>query len=207
MVRRAATAGPPAWHSPGTREQLVDAARGLLIEHGLSGVSMRRVASACGLTAAAIYRHFPDKDSLLSAAVLEGFRMFGSYLLDALEMGSPRDRFRHICQRYFDFSREHRHHYQLIFMTDCARLGLTRLDDTAQQEISGTFQLLQDRVAECQAAELFVAGDSRALAASVWASVHGLASLIITGQLDMADTDDLIRLHLDQIERGLRPHT
>lgn len=187
----------------GTREQLVRAARDLLIEGGLGAVSMRRVASQCGLSATAIYRHFPDKDALLSAAVLDGFRRFGAYLLDALEKPTPLDRYRHIGRRYFDFARDHRHEYQLIFMTDCAGLGLQKLDETSKQEISGTFQLLQDRIAECQAAGLFEAGDSRAFAASVWASVHGLASLIITGQLESDETDGLIELHLRLIEASL----
>lgn len=187
----------------GTREQLVRAARDLLVEGGLGAVSMRRVASQCGLSATAIYRHFPDKDALLSAAVLDGFRRFGAYLLDALEKPTPLERYRQIGRRYFDFARAHRHEYQLIFMTDCAGLGLQKLDETSKQEISGTFQLLQDRIAECQAAGLFEAGDARALAASVWASVHGLASLIITGQLESDETDGLIELHLRLIEASL----
>lgn len=188
-----------------TRQQLLAAARDLLVEEGLSGFSMRRVAAACDVSATAIYRHFPDKDALLAQAALEAFRTFGSYLLDGLEASTPLARFRKLGRRYFDFALEHRHDYQLIFMTDCRTLGLTKLDETSKREIGGTFQLLQDRVAECQRAGVFGPGDARSLSAYVWASVHGLASLILTGNLDLGpdDTGKLVTQQLDRIEASL----
>lgn len=191
--------------SEGTREELVAAARDILLDGGLPSFSMRRVASVCGVSATAIYRHFTDKDALLAATVVEGFRIFSSYLLDSLEKTTPRARFRHIGQRYFDFAREHPQDYRLIFMTNCEELGLTQLDETAQREIGGTFQLLQDRVAECQKHGLFRRGDPRSLAAYVWASVHGLSSLIINQNLQLVpkDVDKLIKQQLDLIEASL----
>jgi AcrR family transcriptional regulator len=185
--------------------ELVSAARDLLIEHGLVGLSMRKVATACGVSATAIYRHYEDKDALVAAAVVEGFRTFASYLLDALEETTPRSRFRLILRRYFDFARDHHQDYRLIFLTDCAQLGFDRLDEVSAREASGTFQMLQDRIAECQKSGLFRKGDPRSLAASAWASVHGLASLIIAGQMgdEEASIEKLIALHIELVETGL----
>lgn len=192
--------------SDSTRLELIDAARDILLESGLAGISMRKVAAACNLSATAIYRHFEDKDALLADAVLEGFRIFGSYLMDALEERTPLKRFRMLGRRYFDFALENQADYRLIFMTDCEKLGMTHLDEVARREIGGTFQLLQDRVTECQRAGIFRSGNARALAASVWASTHGLATLLVTGNLGEGDAEveSLIKLHLDQIERGLK---
>jgi AcrR family transcriptional regulator len=186
---------------------LVAAARDVLLEHGLAGLSMRKVASALGLSATAIYRHYEDKDALVAAAVVEGFRTFATYLLDALEESTPLARFRRMLRRYFDFAREHSADYWLIFMTDCSGQGLPRLDEMSQREISGTFQLLQDRVSECQAAGHFRQGDPRAIAASIWSSVHGLAALFLTGQLGQTEeeAEKLIELHTGLLEAGLRP--
>jgi AcrR family transcriptional regulator len=191
--------------SDNTKAELASAARDILLEEGLAGLSMRRVAKVCGLSATAIYRHYEDKDALVAGAVLEGFRIFAGYLMDALEKTTPRARFRRICQRYFDFAREHSQDYRLIFMTDCEQLGMMHLDEVSKREISGTFQLLADRVVECQHAGLFRERDPRELAASVWASVHGLCSLLITGNLGASEreTQALVKLHLDQIEAGL----
>lgn len=188
-----------------TKSELLRAARDLLLENGLGGLSMRKVASACDVSATAIYRHYADKDALVAAAVVDGFRTFASYLLDALEQPTPLLRFRTLLRRYFDFARENRQDYRLIFMTDCMELGFRRLDEVSAREISGTFQLLQDRIAECQIAGHFRAGEPRALAASTWSSMHGLSSLLLTGQLGEggAAPDPLIELHMQLVEAGL----
>jgi hypothetical protein len=91
-------------------------------------------------------------------------------------------------------------------MTDCRELGMTHLDELSRREISGTFQLLQDRISECQRAGVFSKGDAKSLAASVWASTHGLSSLLVTGNLsdDPGEVESLIKLHLNLIERGLK---
>lgn len=189
-----------------TKHELAQAARDLLLETGLSGLSMRKVASACGVSATAIYRHYQDKDELVAQAVLEGFRIFGSYLMDALEQRTPILRFRVLGRRYIDFALENPADYRLIFMTDCRELGMTHLDELSRREISGTFQLLQDRISECQRAGDFAKGNARTLAASVWASTHGLSSLLVTGNLseDPAEIKTLIKHHLNLIERSLK---
>ncbi len=189
-----------------TKTELAHAARDVLLEEGLAGLSMRKVAGLCGISATAIYRHYEDKDALVARAVLEGFRIFGSYLMDALEESTPLKRFRMMGRRYIEFAREHPSDYRLIFMTDCQELGMTHLDEVAKREIGGTFQLLQDRIVECQRAGLFSRGDPRAIAASVWASTHGLSSLIVTGNVGESDKElqALIKLHLNTIEKGLK---
>ncbi len=190
-----------------TKQRLVQAARDLLLTGGLPSVSMRRVGSACGLSATAIYRHFEDKDALLAAAVLQGFRTFGSYLLSALEKRTPQARLRHLMRRYFDFSAEHPQDYRLIFMTDCDQLALPNLDEAARQEISGTFQMLQDRIVECQVTGCCRNGDPRSLAAFVWASLHGLAALMVSGNLGVTarERDKLVEQHIELAERALSP--
>jgi len=191
--------------SDNKKTELARAARDLLITDGLGGFSMRKVAGACDVSATAIYRHFEDKDALLASAVIEGFRIFGSYLMDALEEKTPAARFRKMARRYFAFALENSEDYRLIFMTNCEQLGLHKLDEVSEREAGGTFQLLQDRIFECQATGLFIDGDPRTIAASVWASVHGLSSLFLTGNLgtNEDETNKLIEAHIHHIELGL----
>src|SRR5690606_17936636 len=119
------------------KQELAQAARDQLLLAGLSGLSMRKVASACGVSATAIYRHYQDKDELVAQAVLEGFRIFGSYLMAALQHRTPIRRFRVLGRRYLDFALENPADYRLIFMTDCRELGMTHLDELSRREISG----------------------------------------------------------------------
>ena len=53
------------------RSRILDAALGLVSELGASGMSMRRLASTCGLNVATIYHYFPSKADLLEALIEE----------------------------------------------------------------------------------------------------------------------------------------
>ena len=88
------------------------AARDLSLEGGLEGLSMRKVAARCGLTATAIHRHFPDKDALLTSTIDAAFGLFTGYLSRALHEREPLERLREMTRQYFAFGREH-HRYAL----------------------------------------------------------------------------------------------
>lgn len=190
-----------------TRDKLVRAARDLLVEQGVAALSMRRVASACGVSAPAIYRHFADKDALVCAAAVQGFRTFGSFLLDALEAQTPTLRFRRLAYRYVDFALEHSRDYQLMFMTHCGELGWDRVDEATRRETGSTFQLLMDRISECQREGSIREGDPEALGVYVWSSLHGLCSLALTGNLHGTPEEvrPLAQLQIELIERALAP--
>lgn len=185
-----------------TREAMVKAARDLLVSGGLDALSMRKVGLAVGVSATAIYRHFEDKEALLSAAVARGAQIFGGYLLGALTEKSPLGRLRRMGQRYFDFALEHRHDYQVLFMLDCEQIGMHKLDERAQAETASTFQMLVDRVVECQASGDLISGDPLSLSVYIWSALHGLVSLRIAGRMDVDDAA-FTALAAQQIERTL----
>jgi AcrR family transcriptional regulator len=56
-----------------TQIRIFAAARELFDKDGVEGVSMRRIAEKVGITPMAIYKHYPDKDALLNALMLDGF--------------------------------------------------------------------------------------------------------------------------------------
>lgn len=188
-----------------TRQQLLEKARDILLRDGLEGLSMRKVASACELSAPAIYRHFAGKDELLSAAVAEGAHLFSHYLLEALVEETPAARLRRLGQRYFDFALEHPKDYELLFVVNCQALGLQRLDERAQKETATSFRILVDRVAECQVAGVVHAGPTEAIAVSIWASIHGFASLVSSGHLPAAGDElrSLFMLHQEHLLAGV----
>lgn len=80
---------------PNQREHILDVALKLMSERGAAGMSMRQLASACGVQVAAIYHYFDSKHALLAAVVEE--RRYGSRLADPLELdrsADPEDRLR-----------------------------------------------------------------------------------------------------------------
>jgi AcrR family transcriptional regulator len=167
---------------------------------------MRKVASACDLSAPAIYRHFTDKDHLLSAAVAEGARLFSHYLLGALTEATPFARLKKLGERYFDFALEHPKDYELLFVVNCRALGLERLDERAQAETGASFRILVDRVAECQASGELRPGPLEPTAVYIWASVHGFASLALSGHLRGAEDTwrSLFAMHQELLLAGLQ---
>ena len=54
------------------REQVLEAARACLQEHGLEAVSMEMIIARSGLSTGAVYNHFKGKDQIISAMVTEG---------------------------------------------------------------------------------------------------------------------------------------
>lgn len=74
---------------PNQRDLILDTALRLMSAHGAAGMSMRALASACGVQVAAIYHYFDSKDALLAAVVDE--RRYGARLGDPIPVdpGSP----------------------------------------------------------------------------------------------------------------------
>ena len=74
--------------TPG-RERILSVARAAFIERGYSDVSMQEIASAAGLTKAAIYYHFPDKEALFSSVVATEFERICRGITEELALGPP----------------------------------------------------------------------------------------------------------------------
>ena len=69
------------------REQLLDAALGVILDQGYGGISVEAVARAAGVTRPVVYDHFPNLGRLLQALIEREER----YALDQLEQVVPED--------------------------------------------------------------------------------------------------------------------
>jgi AcrR family transcriptional regulator len=97
--------------SPRARE-IVDAARELLEEEGLDGLSMRRLADRLGIRAPSIYKHLPDKQALENAIVSAGFEEQAELFEAAVD--GARDPLAAIAAAYRFFAGAHPHLYRLM---------------------------------------------------------------------------------------------
>src|ERR1700685_3559489 len=71
------------------REQILEAARACLQEHGLEAVSMEMIIARSGLSTGAVYGYFKGKDEIINAAVSEGTAELGEYLVPLLTSPEP----------------------------------------------------------------------------------------------------------------------
>jgi AcrR family transcriptional regulator len=194
------------YHHGELRRALLDATLAIVSRDGASALSLRAVARKVGVSPQASYNHFQDRAALLCAAAEEGLRELGRELREARDAArGPGERLEAIGVAYVAFARSHAAHFRLLSAPD---LEANRGDAALSAAYEGAFGVVRGAIEECQRAGLVRAGDARALALAAWATVHGLAWLVVDRQIAAAhvpgDEDDVARSTLRILLLGLR---
>jgi len=193
------------YHHGDLRHALIDQALRTILTAGVEGLTLRGVGEALGVSRTALYRHFSDKQALVAAVAREGFRTFRRALVDAWEQqGRGRAGFEAMGEAYLQFAVAHPSHYRVMFgrfMESCAR------DPELINEATGAFQALLDALVEGQREGWVRQDDPVILARFVWSVTHGIAMLVIDGQL--RDSDEagtaLNRYAAERIQAAIAP--
>lgn len=171
------------YHHGNLRQALLEAALIILEKEGEAGLGLRDLARAVGVSAAAPYRHFDSRAALLEALAVTGFQRF-SAAMEAVASSSPADPMAAMGKTYVLFALSNANLFRLMFSPQLKKDGRPGLRmaadsafDTLRHVVGGDMQT----------------GRIKALAA--WAKVHGLAILLLDGQIALRageDTDALI---------------
>src|SRR6202008_4800343 len=106
-------------HHGDLRAACLRAAKELLEEDGAAGLSVRAVARRAGVSPGAPYRHYADRDALVSAAAAEGYRELAGYLDAAHPAPSTPDDLAAVAVAYVRFALEHRALFRTMFSDPC----------------------------------------------------------------------------------------
>jgi AcrR family transcriptional regulator len=178
---------PGQYHHGNLQRALLEQALRTIQTEGVEALTLRAVGEKLGVSRTALYRHFADKQALLAAVGREGFRLLRLALADAWERnGRGGEGFDAMGLAYVRFAVGHPAHYRVMFggfIESCAK------DASFVEEATGAFQVLVDALVEQQQAGLVRRDDPILLARFVWAVVHGIAMLVIDGQLRGSDQD------------------
>jgi AcrR family transcriptional regulator len=98
-----------------TQIRIFVAARELFDQEGAEGISMRRIADKVGITPMAIYRHYPDKDALLNALMLDGFTSWEARV-GALGAKEPLRWVEQMGEAFLDFALSEPRRYEAAFL-------------------------------------------------------------------------------------------
>jgi AcrR family transcriptional regulator len=98
------------------RQAILDAARDLFISEGYRNVSIRKIAERIEYSPAAIYSYFPSKDDIFFALAEEGFRRLDAKVRSAPEHADPLEQVRACWWAYYEFSKEQREFFELMFV-------------------------------------------------------------------------------------------
>jgi AcrR family transcriptional regulator len=177
------------YHHGRLREALVAAGVEALEREPLEDLRVRELARRVGVSPNAAYRHFADRDALLSAIAAEGFRRFGAATLAAKdESATPESALHAQGLAYVRFAREHPELFRLMF----GPMSRPSTDELARAS-AATYDALRSAVAA--AAGTADLDDPRVTvgATYAWSLVHGLSYLALDGRLELAgDVDALI---------------
>ncbi len=157
------------YHHGALREALLSQAFRDIETEGLEGLSLRRLAETTGVSKTAPYRHFADKRELLVTIAAEGFRL----LAEKLE--SVPETIHALYRAYVDFARERPVLYKLMI----SRLGYELHSEACRLNSERALGCLVRAVRLAQAAGWRSGQEEMALVLSLWAGVHGWASLLI----------------------------
>jgi AcrR family transcriptional regulator len=172
--------GPRSYHHGNLKEALVRAALELIAEKGPAGFTFADAARWAGVSPAAPYRHYRDRDALLADVAQRGFEAFTAALEKAWNDGKPdvMAAFDRLGRAYLDFAKREPAYYSAMF-----EAGVPLDVDPHLREASDRAFAVLRGAAEKLVALLPAKGRPPALmvALHIWSMTHGIASLFGRG--------------------------
>jgi len=173
---------PKPYHHGDLHQEILCAACELIEENNIASLSLREIAKKVGVSHTAPYRHFKDKESLLAGIAGVGFKVLAKQLAVVVELhrDDPAAQLQEAGHGYVQMAMSSPQCTQLMFS------GILPCDDTYPElRASGdaAFDGLKMIIEEGQAKGVFKKGDLETLALAAWAGIHGLALLLIGGNL------------------------
>lgn len=170
-----------AYHHGDLRRALVEAGLTLLQSREADDLSLREVARTVGVSATAVYRHFPNKTALLDALAGEGLRLLADAQHRAAEAaGGGEAGFLAIGVAYVRFALNHPALFRLTFSATSVRTLL----ENPPEHLPDALAFLR---ANAEAAAAHTGEDPKVIALHAWSVAHGLAVLLLEGQITLED--------------------
>jgi AcrR family transcriptional regulator len=167
------------YHHGNLRDAILAASASAIAQDGIGGLSLRAMAVGLGVSHTAFRRHFGDREGLLNALAVQGYRTLAERLR-AAATGTFID----VGVAYVRFALDHPGHFTVMFRPDL-------LDNTDAELIAARAEAFAPLRAGVAAKELddYAAGEMAG-----WGVVHGIASLALTGNLrPRGDIESLTR--------------
>lgn len=177
---KAALAKAGRYHHGDLRAALIDTAIELIAECGVRNFSLAEASRRLGVTVAAPYRHFADREALLAAVAVRGWETFAAMLAaeslaaDPDGTAAPAERLAAICRDYVRFAVEHRPLFDTLFG---AGIDKSRHPEVHQAEepVEAAFDCYVHALCPGDAVAAETLGDA------LQATAHGYAALLLDG--------------------------
>ncbi len=171
-----------SYHHGDLRTTLLNVASEMLKENGIEEVSLRKLGARVGVSRAAPYHHFKDKNALLCAIAEGGFKQLHQIYKNGFDNTqiSHEENFRLFIHNYVQFAKSNPDLYELMFGRTIWK------NESSTQELRDTaypcFQFKLKMTKQWQEQGLFNVNNNELRASQVfWGTVHGIAKLFIDG--------------------------
>ena len=176
------------YHHGNLKEEFITIAMDFIAKEDVEKLTLKVLSDATGTSRSAIYKHFKNKDALIETIIEKGFDKFDAettpYLYDKNK--ALIDRFYLTGKLYVEFAKNNPNLYRLLFGKKYAHIR-EELLSIKDEDCSG-FAALQNTVEDGQKQGILKKEDSYRQAIVIWATMHGLSSLIIDGFMDVEES-------------------
>lgn len=167
---------PRGYHHGNLREALIAAALELIVKKGTAGLTFAEAARLAGVSPAAPYRHFRDRDELMASVALRGYERFEAALTRAWDDGRPSAlaALERLGKAYLEFARAEPAYYAAMFEAGIPPSATPQLREASDRAF-GVLRTAADRL--CAAAPAAGRPPALMVALHIWTMSHGVASL------------------------------
>ena len=194
-----------------TQHAIIEAARQIIRETGIDGLSMRAIADRIDYSPAGLYEYFGSKEEIVAAVCAQNFARFAQRLAQVDKTLAPADYMLELGLAYIDFAVHNPDSFLLMFTTFPLLLGERKqpphFDAETRKTDDDAFAILLQGVHRCVEEGIYPTQPGLGvfeIAYASWAQVHGLAMLRITGNAQMPFDHTMVeRAALQAFGRGL----
>ncbi len=172
--------GRRSYHHGNLREALISAALDLIAQKGPAGFTFAEAARHAGVSPAAPYRHFRDRDALMADVARRGFELFAQRLAAAWDEGRPGPlaALERMGKAYLAFAREEPAYFSAMFEAGLPIADHRELHETSERALGALRTACEAVVAALPAGKR---PPAMMMALHIWALSHGIASLFARG--------------------------
>lgn len=188
------------------RRQILDTTRHLLVTEGYQNLSMRKIADSIGYSATSIYLYFDSKDALLHTLIHEGMMQLHENLSRTADEfpDDPYRRLRALCRCFIEFGLDNPEYYEIMFQLRPDRME--RYPPEKYREARSNLEVFSQTLKEGEKENTFEMDEAQVLASTIWASLHGTVSLLLSGRLDVRiDRERFIETAIQRTLQGCQP--
>lgn len=174
-----------SYHHGRLKEALIEAARSLIERRGPQGFTLTEAAKLAGVTSAAPYRHFSDRDALMGEVAQRGFEQFGARMEGAWDEGRPdaSAALQRMGRAYLAFARAEPGFYFTMFGHS------HRLGEEGREAADRAFASLCKGATAVLISRNVNADEARSLAFEIWSAAHGVAMLTLNRFLEPEEVE------------------